>query len=130
MNAPEKYGVAQRVKFLDYVADDELMLLYKEAECFVLPSLYEGFGLPVLEAMKYECPVITSNVSSMPEAGGDAAIYVDPESTDDIAEKLKKVLGDKKLRQEMVEKGKKQVKKFSWETSAKKTLDILEEVAG
>jgi glycosyltransferase involved in cell wall biosynthesis len=128
--APEKYGVKDSVKFLDYVPDKDLPLLYKKAVCYVLPSLYEGFGLPVLEAMKYDCPVITSNVSSLPEAGGDAALYIDPENVDDIAEKIGKVLRNETLRKEMIEKGKKQIKKFSWEKAAKETLSVLRQVAG
>lgn len=127
--APKKLGIEDRVKFLDFVPDEELVMLYKNALCFAWPSLYEGFGLPILEAMKLGCPVITSNVSSMPEAGGDASLYVDPEDTEDIAEKLDKVLSDPKLRSEMIEKGKKQVQKFSWEKTAKETLAVLEEVA-
>ena len=113
---------------LVFVPDEELPLLYKCAICFVLPSLYEGFGLPILEAMKYGCPVITSNVSSMPEAGGDAALYVDPLDVDDITDKLKKIAGNQKLRGELIEKGIKQASKFSWEKTAKETLTVLEEV--
>lgn len=127
--APEKFGIKDRVKFLDFVPDGDLKEMYKEAKCFILPSLYEGFGLPVLEAMQYGCPVVTSNVSSLPEAGGDAALYVDPENVDDIAKKIKKVITDTDLRKEMVAKGKKQVEKFSWEDSAKKTLEILKNVS-
>ncbi|MBI2443230.1 MAG: glycosyltransferase family 4 protein [Candidatus Levybacteria bacterium] len=128
LQAPEKYSVSDSVKFLEFVTDEQLPMLYKNAICYVLPSLYEGFGLPVLEAMKFECPVIASNVSSLPEAGGDAALYVDPESADDIAKKMKKVLDDKKLRSELIAKGKKQLAKFSWEKTAKETLTALEEV--
>ena len=91
-------------------------------------GLYEGFGLPVLEAMKFGCPVITSNVSSLPEAGGEAALYVDPKNVEDIAEKIKKILEDKNLRMDMVKKGHEQIKKFSWEKSAKQTLSILETI--
>jgi glycosyltransferase involved in cell wall biosynthesis len=127
--APEKFNVTEKVKFLDAIPDDELVILYQHALCYVLPSLYEGFGLPVLEAMKYGCPVITSNISSLPEAGGDAAVYVNPNDEQDIAEKIVKVLSDEKLRHEMKEKGKKQVAKFSWEKTARETLKILEEVA-
>ena len=125
---PKKFGIENRVKFLDKVSDSELVELYKKAECFVLPSLYEGFGLPVLEAMKYGCPVITSNVSSLPEAGGDAALYVDPQSARDIKDKIEQLLGDKKLREDMIKKGYEQVKKFSWEKTARETLKVLEEV--
>jgi len=129
LEAPQKLDIIDKVKFLDNVEDDELALFYKHALCYVLPSLYEGFGLPVLEAMQHNCPVITSNVSSLPEAGGDAALYIDPEDVDDIAEKIKKLVIDDKLRKILIEKGKQQVKKFSWEKTARETLAVLEEVA-
>lgn len=128
LSEPGKLGITDKVIFLHDVSDSELASFYKNAEVFVLPSLYEGFGLPVLEAMKYKCPVITSNVSSLPEAGGDAALYVNPEETKDIAEKMEEVLSDKNLREKMVKKGEEQVKKFSWEKSAKEVLQVLEEV--
>lgn len=128
LQAPEKFGVSGRVKFLDSVSDDELPVLYKNAIAYVLPSLYEGFGLPVLEAMKYECPVITSNVSSLPEVGGDAVLYVNPEDTGDIAKKMQDIFENKKLRLDLIEKGKKQVEKFSWEKTARQTLEALSEV--
>lgn len=126
--APQKFGVEDTVKFLDFVTDDDLPAFYSNATCFVLPSLYEGFGLPVLEAMKYGCPVLTSNVSSLPEAGGDAAVYFDPENVDDITKQIERVLSDSALRKEMAAKGHEQVKKFSWERSAKQTLEALEGV--
>ena len=129
LETPQNLGIEDRVKSLENVEDDELPLFYKNALCFVLPSLYEGFGLPVLEAMKQGCPVITSNISSLPEAGGDAAIYVDPEDIDDIAKKITKLISDDKLRKELIEKGKNQIAKFSWEKTAKETLRVLEEVA-
>jgi glycosyltransferase involved in cell wall biosynthesis len=126
--APEKFEVKDRVKFLDFVSNEDLPSLYKNALCFVLPSLYEGFGLPVLEAMKFGCPTVISNVSSLPEVGGDAAVYFDPQSVDDIAQKLETVIEDEKLRAEMTEKGYNQIKKFSWEKTAKETLKVLEEL--
>ena len=126
LNAPKKYNIADRVRFLHEVTDEELPNFYKNAEMFVLPSLYEGFGLPVLEAMKYGCAVITSNVSSLPEAGGDAALYIDPNNVDDIASKMRKLLEDENLRKELIVKGKKQIEKFSWEKAAKETLAVLE----
>jgi len=129
LEAPKKFGIEDRVKFLGFVSDEDLPLFYQNALCFVLPSLYEGFGLPVLEAMQYGCPVITSNVSSLPEAGGDAALYVDPKNVSDISNKIKMLINDDKLRQEMIEKGYKQIKKFSWEKTARETLRVLEEVA-
>ena len=129
LKAPEKFQVNDRVNFMDFVKDEDMPSLYKNAVCLVLPSLYEGFGLPVLEAMKYGCPVILSNVSSLPEAGGDAALYFNPESSADIAAKINKVISDRNLREQMIKKGYEQVKKFSWEKTAKETLRVLEEIA-
>jgi glycosyltransferase involved in cell wall biosynthesis len=126
--APKKFNIEDRVKFLDFVGNEDLPSLYKNALCFVLPSLYEGFGLPVLEAMKFGCPTVISDVSSLPEVGGDASLYFDPQSVDDIAQKLNTVISDEKLRAEMVEKGYNQIKKFSWEKTAKETLKVLEEL--
>jgi glycosyltransferase involved in cell wall biosynthesis len=126
--APKRFAVEEDVIFLDFVADEDLPALYKNAISYVLPSLYEGFGLPVLEAMQYDCPVITSNSSSLPEAGGDAALYVDPENVSDIAEKMHNLMKHENLRQEMIAKGKQQIKKFSWEKTAKETLAVLKEL--
>lgn len=128
--APKKFGVQDSVVFLDFVPDQDLPALYSHARFFILPSLYEGFGLPVLEAMQQGCPVITSNISSLPEAGGEAALYIDPESVDDMADKMKKLLRNDSLRKELIEKGKKQVARFSWEKTARETLAVLEEVGG
>jgi glycosyltransferase involved in cell wall biosynthesis len=128
LEAPKKFNVKDQVKFLDSVSDEDLPALYKNALCFCLPSLYEGFGLPVLEAMQYGCPVLTSNVSSLPEAGGDAALYFDPSNVDDIKEKLEFIIQNSKFRIEMIKKGYEQVKKFSWEKSAKETLQVLTEL--
>ena len=130
LQASKKYGVEQKVKFVSFVPDTDLAHFYTHAKCFVLPSLYEGFGLPVLEAMSYGCPVVTSNISSLPEAGGDAALYVNPKDVTDIAKKITMVLDSEKLRKEMIEKGKRHVKKFSWEKTAKETLSVLESVGG
>lgn len=130
LDTPERLGIKDRVIFLENVTNEELPLLYKNARFMVLPSLYEGFGLPVLEAMKHDCPVITSDVSSLPEAGGDACLYVNPEDTDDISNKMVTLLTDEKLRTELIEKGRKQVEKFSWAKTAKETLKILEEIGG
>lgn len=126
LESPKKFNIEPRVKFLDFVPDEDLPTFYKNAVCFVLPSLYEGFGLPVLEAMKYGCPVVTSNVSSLPEAGGDAALYVNPLDVEDIKKNLELIINNEKLRLGLIEKGYKQVKKFSWEKTAKETLTVLE----
>jgi len=121
----EKYVI-----FTGFVPDKDLPALYQGAKCFVLVSLYEGFGIPVLEAMSLGCPVVISNVSSLPEVGGKAAIYVDPYSVKDIARGIKEALElNDADRQNLVKKGLEQVKKFSWEKCAKETLRVLEEAA-
>jgi len=98
------------------------------AELFIYPSLYEGFGLPPLEAMACGCPVITSNTSSLPEVVGDAGIMVDPYDVNEIAKAIDLVLSNENLRNEMIEKGLKQAKKFSWRKTAEETLKVYEDV--
>jgi glycosyltransferase involved in cell wall biosynthesis len=116
------------VNYLGYVKNEKLAELYRKASCFVYPSLYEGFGLPPLEAMACGCPVVVSNVSSLPEVCGDAAYYVDPTDTESIAGGIEKVLRDEELRQNMIEKGLERAKLFSWEKAAKEHLKVFEEV--
>lgn len=130
--APKKFGIADKVKFLDFVPDAELSSFYTHALCFALPSLYEGFGLPVLEAIAYKCPVVVSNVSSIPEIAGKAGIYVDPNSTDSIAKGLLTAVRQRNLIQGRlrVTAGLAQVKKFTWEKAAAQTLKVLEGVGG
>lgn len=128
LSSPKMFGVEDNTLFLDYVTDSDLPLFYKKAEVFVLPSLYEGFGLPILEAMRYGCPVITSNVSSMPEAGGDAALYFDPKDIEQIQSRMEEVLTDSNLRKKMIEKGNSHYKKFTWEKAAKDVLKTIESV--
>ena len=98
------------------------------AELFVFPSLYEGFGLPVLEAMACGTAVVASNVSSVPEVSGDAALLVDPTSVADLARAIQTVLKNGVLREELEGKGLEQAKKFSWETTARETLDLYQSV--
>jgi glycosyltransferase involved in cell wall biosynthesis len=130
LSAPSVYNVKDRVKILDFVEDDDLALLYSKAECFVLPSLYEGFGLPVLEAMVYGCPIVVSQVSSLPEIAGEAAIYVDPMKVESIASGMSEALKSRGTKEEKnrVQIGKKRVDLFSWKEAAKKVLSVLEEV--
>jgi glycosyltransferase involved in cell wall biosynthesis len=116
------------VKYIGYITDEELRALYERAKCFIYPSFYEGFGLPPLEAMACGCPVIVSNATSLPEVCGDAALYVDPYSPEDIAEKIKLLLSDDKLREELRRKGLERAKMFSWEKCAKETLKVIEGV--
>jgi len=94
------------------------------AEALVLPSLYEGFGVPVLEAMACACPVITSNTSSLPEVAGEAGIMINPQNINGLAEAMSKVLTNSKLRDNMVKKGLEQAKSFSWEKTAEQTLEV------
>ncbi len=112
-----------------YVKNEELPLLYKNATAFVFPSFYEGFGLPPLEAMSLGLPVVSSNTSSLPEILADAALYFNPRNTKDMVEKIKKVVLDKKLRSMLIEKGKKQVLKYSWREAAKETLKIYKMIS-
>lgn len=129
--APARFGIPDRVKFLDYVPDSDLPALYSHAVCFAMPSLYEGFGLPVLEAMSHKCPVVVSDVSSLPEIAGDAGIYVNPEKAESIAEGLLTAVRQRNLKQgkSRIQKGLGQVKKFTWENAARETLSVLESVA-
>ena len=115
-----KYLSRKRVKFMNYVDDNDLAVLYRNACCLVFPSIYEGFGLPVLEAMQYDCPVICSGVTSLPEVAGDAALYIDPYDYKDIRSKILSLIGDSKLRHDMIEKGKKRIEFFSPENYAKR----------
>lgn len=130
--APSKFGVSEHVKFLDFVPDSDLPALYKNALCFVLPSLYEGFGLPVLEAMAYGVPVVVSDVSSLPEIAGSAGIYVQPDKVDSIAQGLNRAISERgsAAGQNRIALGLTQVKKFTWEAAARKTLKVLTEVGG
>jgi len=114
--------------YLGFISDEELAKVYNLASLFVFPSFYEGFGLPPLEAMACGTPVISSNSSSLPEVGGDAVVYCDPKDSLDIKEKIAMVLNDKNLQKEMIDKGLKQAKKFSWEKSAKEHTRVFKEV--
>lgn len=117
---------AKNIKFLDFVTDVELTALYQNAVCLVLPSLYEGFGIPVAEAMQVGCPVVVSNTTSLPEVAGEAGIYVDPLNIGDIAEGLSKAIQLSQAdRTKLILKGKEQIKKFNWETCAQKTIEVL-----
>ncbi|OGD65732.1 hypothetical protein A3F08_02940 [Candidatus Berkelbacteria bacterium RIFCSPHIGHO2_12_FULL_36_9] len=117
-----------RVRFLDYVEQKDLPLIYNASDLFCYPSLYEGFGLPVLEAMACGTPVLTANISSLPEVGGSAAGYVDPKNTDEIYQAITKILLNKNLLRKMKTEGIRQAKKFSWAKCAKETHQVYEEI--
>lgn len=127
----QSLGLESRVRRMGYVADRaDLPTLYAAADAFVFPSFYEGFGLPVLEAMTCGCPVIVSNRASLPEVAGDAARYVDPDNMEDIAQAMREVLQEPELRASMRERGVAQARKFSWNACAEATLDVYRRVAG
>jgi glycosyltransferase involved in cell wall biosynthesis len=107
-----------------------LRIFYDSAKIFVFPSLYEGFGLPPLEAMAHGTPVVTSNVSSLPEVVGDAAVLVNPENVFEIMRALRRVLLDQGLRERMKERSYLQAGKFSWEKSVRRILDVYRQVGG
>ena len=112
-----RYQLHQHVRFLGFVPDATLAVLYRLASVFVFPSLYEGFGLPPLEAMAAGAPVVTSNVSSLPEVVGDAALLIDPMDAGAIADAMARVLGEPALRADLIRRGRERVKAFSWERS-------------
>lgn len=113
------------VHIVGYVNELEKYHLYHKAFCFVMPSLYEGFGIPMLEAFSASCPVIASNASALPEVGGTAALYFEPKNANSLLDKLRMLEKDLKLRNELVERGEARARKFSWEYCAENTLEIL-----
>ena len=127
---PKGYG-SDKIRFKKdviekgYISEREKTQLLQKADMFVLPSFYEGFGMPLLEAQAAGCPVITSNVSSMPEVAGEGAILVEPRNVEEICQAMYKVISDKDLRKRLVNQGYQNVKKFSWRKCARETLKIL-----
>lgn len=116
------------IKEIGYVEGDDLIFLYSGAEAFIFPSFYEGFGLPVLEAMACGCPVLTSNAGSIPEVGGQAALYFSPNNTDELIKAMKKIAEDKGLKEELKEKGLERIKDFPWEKCARETIEIFHSI--
>jgi glycosyltransferase involved in cell wall biosynthesis len=125
---PRLEQIGKRALVLGYVDQQRLAQIYNSASLFVFPSYYEGFGLPPLEAMACGCPVVVSRVASLPEVCGEAAYYVDPEDVSSIAEGICHVLTDEALRKSLISSGLERAKLFSWEQTARKTLDVFEEV--
>lgn len=109
-------------------SDDIFIYAYSNALCFVFPTQYEGFGIPTLEAFACDCPAIISNVSSMPEVGGDAVLYIDPYDKDDIYQKVKTLIYDDSLRNELIKKGRLQLTKFSWEIISKQIVNCYSSI--
>jgi glycosyltransferase involved in cell wall biosynthesis len=127
--AVHSHKLHKHVRFLGFLPDDTLAALYRLADLFVFPSLYEGFGLPPLEAMASGTPVVTSNVSSLPEVAGDAAVLVDPYDVASIVDGMQRVLGDPALASDLRRKGLERARDFSWERSVARTHDIYQVVA-
>ena len=121
---PKKLGIEGRVKFLGYVPDKDLPALYSGAKAFLFPSLFEGFGLPIIEAQACGAPVLTSSISSMSEVAGDTAILVDPYDIDSIRNGIIKIM-DQEVAKELTKKGFENIKRFSWEKCAKETLKVF-----
>ena len=125
----EQAGLTERLFVFEDVDQAELNALYNGADLFVFPSLYEGFGLPPLEAMRCDLPVAASNASCIPEVLGDAAVYFDPNSPSDMAEKIEALLTDEVLRRKMIGRGRERTAFFSWTETAEQTLEIYREAA-
>ena len=119
----ERTGVEKRVHVVS-ASDNELAYIYERAECFIHPSLYEGFGVTILEAFTNRCPVVCSDASSFPEVAEDAAIYFDPMSEESMYEKIMQVLSSDTLKNKLRENGIEQLKKFSWDTMVQETMEV------
>lgn len=125
-NIKSKFS-GEGIIYTGHVSDEQLAALYSAAECFVMPSLEEGFGIPILEAMASSCPVVSSDAGSLPEVGGDACLYFNPNNTEDMVSKIDQVLKSDSLRKSLVAKGKIRVKNFSWKRLAEKTLEVYQQ---
>ena len=123
-----RLGIERQIRFVDHVSDEELAIAYSNAVALVYPSLYEGFGLPIVEAMACGCPVITSNVSSMPEVAGSAALLVDPENTTELAEALRSVILNQDLSASLRAKGLRRATHFSWDKTAAATFAVYQRI--
>jgi glycosyltransferase involved in cell wall biosynthesis len=128
--APGKYSISEKVRFLGYIDDIDKNGLYTGATATILPSLFEGFGLPLLESMACGTPVIAANATSLPEVVGSAGLLIDPHDSDDIAEHINMLFNDQKLQQTLRQRGYDQVKNFTWQKAAQRTLRVLEKVSG
>ena len=127
LKAPKKYGIEEKVIFTGFASTEDLPYLLAGSRAFILVSLYEGFGIPVVEAMACGTPVIVSNVSSLPEAAGSAGLLINPESVEQITQAIRTIAFDSKLRAKKSKEGLKQAKKFSWPKMAKLVLKVFKE---
>jgi glycosyltransferase involved in cell wall biosynthesis len=122
----QQLGLIQNIKFLDYVSTEKLTLIINQAIALVFPSLWEGFGFPVLEAMACGTPVITSNCASMPEVGGEAVIYINPKSVTEITAAMKELADDSLQRSQLREKGLIRAENFTWESTGQQTVKVIQ----
>ncbi len=122
-------GILDYIRFPGYILPHQIATVYSGAAAYVLPSLFEGFGLPALEAQACETPLVCANTSSLPEIAGDGAMYFDPLDVEDMANAIEQVLTDSDLRQSLIARGKENLKRFSWQKTAQETLTVLEEAA-
>ena len=128
--AARRCGLEERMVHVEYVSDQDLLLLYNACGLFAYPSLYEGFGLPVIEAMACGTPVACSRATSLPEVAGEAAVYFDPNDAEDIAEALVKILSSEELKRELSRAGIERASTFSWRRTAEEILGVFEEIVG
>lgn len=126
----KKLDLEDNIKLLDYVDEQKLHALYKNAHCLAMPSLYEGFGLPLVEAMQYGVPILTSNNSSMPEVAGEAGVLVNAKSVESIAEGINKLLTDKVLHSKLSQRALKQAEQFNWDDATQKIIEYLYDLLG
>lgn len=124
-----RLGIEPQTVFTGVISDERLVELYQKARLFVFPSLYEGFGFPVLEAMACGCPVISSNASSLPEVTGDAALLVDPQDVGELSRQMERVLADGALREALKQRGLDRAAQFSWDRTARETVAVYRRVA-
>lgn len=128
-NYVEDNNLNDNIIFIGYIPDKDLPIFYNSAELFIYPSLYEGFGLPPLEAMNCKCPVITSNITSIPEVTSNSAILINPYNNDELSDSILKILNNNDLRDEYKNKGYNQSKKFSWENTANLTFEAYKKIS-
>jgi glycosyltransferase involved in cell wall biosynthesis len=121
-------NIRDRVTLLPYISDEDLVKLYNQAEMLLYPSLYEGFGFPILESMACGTPVIASNTTSIPEISGNCALLIDPLNTEEIANSLLQLSEDTELRQQLIQQGKQRSAKFSWHNTAEETKKLYESI--
>jgi glycosyltransferase involved in cell wall biosynthesis len=128
MQFTRKSGITNYVSIIKSPSNGELVKKYNRAFCFIYPSLYEGFGLPILEAMACGCPVITSNFDPMKEIAGNAAVLVNPYSVEEIRSAMENIINDQNLREKLIKNGNNRIRKYSWEKTAKQTLNFYEKI--